>query len=380
MDTKQNFHGFNGLRFISITTVILLHLFTFKENFGLTEMTFPLQEIITYYGVQFFFAGSGFLITYLLLAEFKKNATVSLKDFYLRRILRLWPAYYLLIILALLVVLKLPFFDIPELTAEYLQADYTKSNLLYFLFLPHIQPHFFPTAPYIHQTYTVGIEMQFYFLWGLIFFLIPKFTKKLFIGILVGAIILNFTHDFFYENWVQMKSSFVVSLLLKIATYIEYSRFSTFALGGLFAYAFFEEKQWLSIFKSPLVQAILYLVVLFSLYYDIYIPFCRDEYIAFLILCILTAATYKKTSIINFSAGWLSFLGKISYGIYLFHIFAIVFAIKICTEVLEFDVTTNFQLGVLIAITMGLSILFGLISYYTIEKYFLNIKKRFQKI
>lgn len=54
-------------------------------------------------GVIFFFVLSGFLITYLLLEERRVSATVSIKKFYMRRILRIWPLYYLIVILGLFV-------------------------------------------------------------------------------------------------------------------------------------------------------------------------------------------------------------------------------------------------------------------------------------
>ena len=47
-----------------------------------------------FYGVQVFFAVSGFLITALLLREMDKYGTISLRDFYIRRALRIWPLYY----------------------------------------------------------------------------------------------------------------------------------------------------------------------------------------------------------------------------------------------------------------------------------------------
>jgi len=50
------------------------------------------------FGVTVFFVLSGFLITYLLMQERTETNTISIKDFYIRRILRIWPLYYLIII------------------------------------------------------------------------------------------------------------------------------------------------------------------------------------------------------------------------------------------------------------------------------------------
>lgn len=380
MSAKVHFSGLDGLRFISITFVVLHHLFTFKANYGFAGIDLPVLGDIGYYGIQFFFAGSGFLITYLLLHEKSRYGKISLKSFYIRRILRIWPAYYLLIFLALVVTLNIPFFNIPQLTDVYINANAQKGNLFYFLFLPHIVPFSFPTAPYVHQTYTIGIEEQFYFIWGMLFFFIPKITKRFFTGILVSIVAINFTHDFFYTSLQQMEHIKAVDVFLKFATYLKYCRISTFAIGSLFAFAYFEKKEWVQIFKSPFLQLFIYCLLIGSIWFDWYIPYCRDEYIAIVMLCIFGIATFKQNSIINYSAAWLSFLGKVSYGIYLFHIFAIVIAIKICSNIFHFEAGNYFHLSMLIVLTILLSILFGIISYYTIEKFFLHIKKRFEKV
>lgn len=377
MNTKKYFPGFNGLRFISISFVILSHLLTFKTNFGFTEYTLPISDILVHFGTQFFFAGSGFLITYLLLVERQKNNRISLKDFYARRILRIWPAYFLLIFLALIIVLKMPFFRIPGLTDAYLQTDYQKGNLLHFLFLPHIVPFLFPTVPYVHQTYTIGIEEQFYFLWGLLFCFIPRLNKKIFLTVILIIMGANFIHDVWYDTG---NINTITSLFFKTSTFVKYSHISTFALGALFAFAFIEEKKWLHIFKSKAFQVLFYIGVVLCVCFQFTLPYFNDEFVAMIMLITLGIAIFKETSIINYDAPWLSFLGKISYGIYLFHVFAIVFAAKMGLSIFNFKTETPFIFWILFAITMLLSILFGFISFYAVESFFLKLKKRFQKV
>ena len=380
MKKKIHFAGLDGLRFISIFFVVLHHLFTFKNYYGFYQFDIPRIGLIGYYGIQFFFAGSGFLITYLLLAEYNRNGKISLKHFYIRRILRIWPAYYVLIFLALIVSLKLPFFRIPGLTDDYLTGNYRMGNFLFFSFLPHIASAYSPTAPYVHQTYTIGIEEQFYFLWGMLFFFAAKYAKWIFCVILICVPILNFFHDMFYDFTLKGNVYTFKQYCFKLITYIKYCRFSTFAIGSLFAYAFFLEKKWISIFKSVTAQIVVYSILIISIIFDISIPYFRDEYIAFVMLCVFSIATFKNESLINYDAKWLSFLGKISYGIYLFHIFAIVIAIKICTELFHFDITTIWQMIILTITAVILSIFLGWLSYYSVEKFFLRIKKKYAKV
>ncbi|HTD93916.1 MAG TPA: acyltransferase, partial [Chitinophagaceae bacterium] len=303
MNKTTHFGGLDGLRFISISFVVLHHLLTFINYYGFHRFEYPLVGLIGYYGIQFFFAGSGFLITYLLLKEHKKNGKIDLKYFYLRRILRIWPAYYVLIIVALIICLQLPFFEIPELTGQYLAGNYHRSNLLYFFVLPHLEPFYNSTAPYVHQTYTIGIEEQFYFLWGLLFFLAARFARQIFWIIIIVMPILLFSHETLFTQ--PDGHAPVIRYFLKIVTYLKYCRFSTFAIGGLFAYAFFHGARWINFFRSPAAQVAVYLLLIVSLAFDISIPYFRDEYIALLMLCLFTVATFGKQSLVNYDARWL---------------------------------------------------------------------------
>ncbi|GHT66178.1 hypothetical protein AGMMS50239_27220 [Bacteroidia bacterium] len=87
---KIYFPNLNGLRFIAALMVIVCHLEQFLFIFGYANH-WSSVSILGTLGVQLFFVLSGFLITYLLLSEENKTKTISIKDFYIRRILRIWP-------------------------------------------------------------------------------------------------------------------------------------------------------------------------------------------------------------------------------------------------------------------------------------------------
>ena len=93
------FEGLNGLRFFAALAVIITHVelikgvFKFKHYWN-NPIIFNLGGL----GVYFFFVLSGFLITYLLLSEKQKFNKIEIKQFYLRRIFRIWPLYYFIII------------------------------------------------------------------------------------------------------------------------------------------------------------------------------------------------------------------------------------------------------------------------------------------
>src|SRR5579871_4579551 len=86
----------NGLRAISITIVILDHLLRLNLRLSTWLSLCPLFD--GGLGVNVFFVISGFLITSLLLAEERVTGTISIKNFYIRRIFRIFPAYYFLLL------------------------------------------------------------------------------------------------------------------------------------------------------------------------------------------------------------------------------------------------------------------------------------------
>src|SRR5690625_5173289 len=108
------FNGLNALRFFAALLVLLHHNAVIRPKYGIGE-GFGWLGIFRDggYAVSFFFVLSGFLITYILLKEKDKTQTISIKRFYLKRILRIWPLYYLLIILGSIIIpFLISYFDI----------------------------------------------------------------------------------------------------------------------------------------------------------------------------------------------------------------------------------------------------------------------------
>src|SRR3989344_3351771 len=113
-DTKQRIHfkNLDILRFIAAYMIVLLHcFFAWKIHFGhpafitssLSEPTLGKVESVINnfsFGVDVFFIISGFLITYLLLVESDKTGKVDVIKFYIRRAFRIWPLYFLLLLIA----------------------------------------------------------------------------------------------------------------------------------------------------------------------------------------------------------------------------------------------------------------------------------------
>ena len=106
-----HFPNLNGLRFIAAFLVFIHHSEQIKGVFGMPNYWKSIPAIfeIGKLGVHLFFVLSGFLITYLLFTEIDLASKINLKNFYVRRILRIWPLYFLLVFLGLA---AFPNFDI----------------------------------------------------------------------------------------------------------------------------------------------------------------------------------------------------------------------------------------------------------------------------
>src|SRR5690349_4366985 len=103
MTKKIYFENLDGLRFFCFLFVFFFH--SFHTEFDYIKSTDFYQHIKKdifgngNLGVNFFFVLSGFLITYLLIEEKELNSQIDIKKFWIRRILRIWPLFYLCVII-----------------------------------------------------------------------------------------------------------------------------------------------------------------------------------------------------------------------------------------------------------------------------------------
>ena len=161
----------NGLRALSILLVIVSHL-AHKPN---TPFSYPFLHPLGGMGVEMFFVISGFLITLLLLREQRRQGTVSLTDFFLRRIFRIVPAYaFFLLVLVGMELTGL--IHIPAIS--WLRAvTYTTS-----LF------GFESGGQDLAHTWSLSVEEHFYLLWPGLFLLLGTRNSLL---AAVGCVVLT---------------------------------------------------------------------------------------------------------------------------------------------------------------------------------------------
>lgn len=349
----------DGLRAIAVISVIIYHL---NENWLSGG----------FLGVDIFFVISGFLITGIIITEIQQNS-FSFKQFYTRRIKRIYPAFITAMALVSFIASVIFIYnDFNQLRKTIELATAFLSNF----YLGLTQGYFDLSAnenPVLH-IWSLAVEEQYYLIFPLILILAyKKFReiKVLFIITLILFFILlatSFIPANFYKEVLHQPNIYYLSNL----------RFPELLVGSLLAiYHNLSNKVQLSKQVNNIL-AILSTLLLFSCLFLMNNNIAFIPGITLILPCIFTALIIHTTSQNNIIKLCLSnkvivFIGKISYSLYLYHWIFIAFAYYITGEK-----QINNQS---IAIVTVLTIIFSVLSYYLIEqpirKSKLNFKQSF---
>src|SRR5438094_3425847 len=95
------FKNLDALRFYAFLCIFISHTITLPVSPVYPQIIsdFVSELLVFYLGVPFFFTLSSFLVTYKILEEYRLNNKMQLFRFYLKRGLRIWPVYYLLLLI-----------------------------------------------------------------------------------------------------------------------------------------------------------------------------------------------------------------------------------------------------------------------------------------
>lgn len=171
------FGSLDGLRALSILGVIWFHSWFLTPQFGFISKTPLLRD--GPFGVDIFFTISGFLITTLLLRERARTGTISLRNFYIRRALRILPLYYgVLLLYTVLVAIVMRGSAQGRLFFRYLPS-YATFTYTWFGPAPG-QP-----VPPFNLAWSLATEEQFYLFWPLVLFL----TRRAWPAVCMAALI-----------------------------------------------------------------------------------------------------------------------------------------------------------------------------------------------
>ena len=346
----------DGLRAIAVISVIIYHL---NENW------LPGGFL----GVDIFFVISGFLITGIIITEIQQNS-FSFKQFYTRRIKRIYPAFITVMALVSFIASAIFIYnDFNKLRKTIELAIAFLSNF----YLGLTQGYFDLSAnenPALH-IWSLAVEEQYYLIFPLILTLAyKKFReiKVLFIITLILFFILlstSFIPASFYKEVLHQPNIYYLSNL----------RFPELLVGSLLAIYHCSNKIQLSTQVSNIL-AILSTLLLFSCLFLMNNDVAFIPGVTLILPCIFTALIIHTTSQNNIIKLCLSnkaivFIGKISYSLYLYHWIFIALAYYITGEK-----QINNQS---IAIVTALTIIFSVLSYYLIEQPIRKLKLTFKQ-
>lgn len=162
--TSRYMAGMDGLRAIAVLAVIAYHLNIGWASGGLL-------------GVGVFFVLSGYLITNLLMAEFRRHGRIEFKSFWVRRARRLLPALFIMLAAVICWVTLFDPSEMSSLRGDVLAAALYFSNWWYIFHHVSYFAKFGPPSPLTHL-WSLAVEEQFYLIWPLLLALGLRFVKK----------------------------------------------------------------------------------------------------------------------------------------------------------------------------------------------------------
>lgn len=362
---KILFENLDGLRFLCFLSVFLSHSFhsDYDKIYNSETYYFFKEEIFGNgnLGVNFFFVLSGFLITYLLIEEKKQFGKIHLKQFWIRRMLRIWPLYYFAVLFG--------FFVFPILKTAFGQVPNETANLEYYLlFLSNFDllNNGIPDASILGVLWSVSVEEQFYLVWPIVLYFLPvKRYWIVFLLVIAGSIIFRLIDpsDSFRENH-------------------SLSCMGDLAVGALGAWLILRNDQLISIITNLSRWAIAFIYLTFLSFY-----FFRDELIytmpfivsferiliAGTVLLIILEQNHARNSFFKMARfKLLSGLGRISYGLYCLHFLGILVAMTVTKKLGLYS-----HLWIVMIVSLTVTIIMSYLSFRFFERPFLKLKERF---
>jgi peptidoglycan/LPS O-acetylase OafA/YrhL len=370
------FPGLNGVRFIAAFLVLLDHTELFKGYFGY-KVFWPEKTSahLGSLGVTIFFVLSGYLITYLLLME--KRSSISIKNFYIRRILRIWPLYYLIVVLSFFIIPHINFFSVPFYTED-INQNFALKLTLFSCLVANVAFVFLPTVAFGNVLWSVSVEEQFYLIWPHII----KYFKNTLLALISLLAIYMIVRTGITIDLLSIKKF----LPHGIDELMERTRISCMIIGGIGAYIVFNKISFITniIFSRYIQIAVLatFMLIFFDLIHFPFYGLVKTEFTAFVIMLCLLNISCNPKSLVKLENFFFIFLGKISYGIYVYHLFAVVICIRLFSNFYPSSFGSShylWDISLLVSITI-LTILIANISYVFLESKILKRKIKYSTV
>ena len=346
------------LRFFLSVYVIMIHLAQFSANQNLPNYNDFIGKHKGNQAIAMFFVLSGFLIIKIIYRA-KQKDKFSIAKFYMRRILKIFPLYYFVVLMGFLYYhALLPLIGIPfEIT-----YDLKEGVLLNVFFLANVFTRSYDVGGALGVLWSIAIEEQFYIIIAPFLYFLRK--TRIF-NALLALTVLYFIVFHLADMQVLRKFKFEFFFIFS---------------GGLIAILgekgkldFLRKHKWVSVLS--VIGVILYF---FSTVFDF-----ESLWVYNLFTCLLFSLFIHCISLNNFGIEIrnksLNYFGEISYGLYLYHIFAVNLVVFIFMKLKPLQLFNDTITLILINIlTYSLTIFVAHLSYKYFESYFLKLKDKYR--
>jgi peptidoglycan/LPS O-acetylase OafA/YrhL len=343
---RKNIPALDGVRGIAALIVVFYHLYL-RHLAWMPDGAF---------GVLIFFVLSGFLITWLLLKETDETGTVSLSGFYIRRSLRIFPAFYVCWFVTLMTF---------RFTQGYIPWGECLSTFFY------VGDYYYPfheAQKFMGFAWSLAVEEQFYLLWPFVFVACRNRRTTLAKG-LCTVILLTWCYRAILKFVVHVPEHYLSYAFDCHIDHLMVGALTAITLRSGWLRSFWTavcRPVW-TVFTLSLLSLSVHLTHRFGHGYDHTLGYACDP----VLIAILLVQLISLESVMPFS--WLNwpvsrFFGRISYPVYLYHLYAIENASLIFPH-------TGWKFRVVAS--LALSVVFATASYFLIEKPFLRLKGRF---
>lgn len=342
------------LRFFAFLFVFVSHAFAIEIGYY-THLGMPQEAALWLskaiavggFGVALFFVLSSYLITELLIREHSRTGRLDIKSFYMRRALRIWPLYFFFLLLVYLLI--------PQRSTYALSGTYLAAMLL---FTGNWACVIFGGmgASVAGPLWSVSVEEQFYLAWPLVISRIG--VKHLKTVCFVAIVIANLTRIV-----MEKKGAGFVAFWCSTVSWLD-----AIAAGALIALFLRGGVPRLSQLQRVLLFAGGFVVWAVSARYSKFLIYpdiaSYPIIVTGSVMMLLAVLGSRLTNPI------LVYLGRISYGLYVWHVLALAIVSLLLTKYSPLHALSGFALTILISA----------ISYRWLEQPFLKLKKRFTHV
>lgn len=360
--SKLYFPQLDSIRGLSFISIFLFHAVIISDK------PFFLSGFIRYLhnnlllGLEVFFVLSSFLLTWLGLNEYQKRGNFSFRNYFTRRALRIWPLYFFILFLGFIIIRAI---------AVYFHSEITLPNAWYYIFFIanfYTIDHVF----FLRLLWTISVEEQFYLFWGLCLKILYKNL------VLVISILVLISISFSIYSITNHVSSYFNTL-----TYL-----FDFACGALAAILVFSQNKIpgrlkkLSLTGRKIFYS--YLPFHFILFYflnqfssglanDFLALICRYIFVVYMALFIARQVAYNSQDTILAKNRFLILTGRMSYGLYCYHGITITLLNLLLLKY-------HIENWIMVIIYFVVNYAIATISYFYLERPFLNLKQKWRRI